>query len=223
MRTEKNGRMGRPREGKMVPCKVCGKEVYRSPSQLSKSFCSLECRDKAVRSKRVNEENGTAKCSKCKEWKPVSEFVKGVNGRPHSYCLLCSRKWFEDRRRKNGVPPKRVSNEESIARRKAYKREHNRISVHNRRAAGKMPGRFDIGRMLCEQDARCAYCGDLLSNGYHIDHKTPVSRGGTNGPENLHLTCAKCNLRKGTMTHEEFLVSKKKRVYRKVDAIGRVL
>lgn len=215
-------RMGRPREGKMVTCKVCGKEVYRSPSLVSRTYCSLECRDKAVRAKRVNESEGTAKCAKCGEWKPLSEFVKGIKGRPHSYCLICSRKWFEDRRRKNGMKPWKPADEASKQRRKLYKREYNRIAHHDRRAAGKMPGKYDIGRMLCEQDARCAYCGELLSNGYHIDHKLPVCHGGRNDIENLHLTCARCNLRKGTMTHEEFLVSKRRRPYRQAGPLGKL-
>ncbi len=33
----------------------------------------------------------------------------------------------------------------------------------------------------------------------------PLSRGGTNGRENLCLSCPDCNLRKGTKTVNEFL------------------
>jgi len=95
-----------------------------------------------------------------------------------------------------------------------YKRQYNKAATHKRRAAGQFPHKFDIGRMLCSQDARCAYCRELLSGTYHIDHKTPVARGGTNDIENLHITCPRCNLRKGVMTHEEFLVSKRRRVAR---------
>ena len=58
--------------------------------------------------------------------------------------------------------------------------------------------------MLCAQDARCTYCGTLLA-AYHIDHKTPLRRGGTNDMENLQLLCPTCNMSKGTKTHDEFL------------------
>jgi 5-methylcytosine-specific restriction endonuclease McrA len=31
-----------------------------------------------------------------------------------------------------------------------------------------------------------------------VDHVLPLSRGGSNGPENLQLLCPKCNLVKGS-------------------------
>lgn len=80
----------------------------------------------------------------------------------------------------------------------------NRLRRQAERAAGRMPDRHEIGRLLCQQDARCIYCRSLLQ-GFHIDHKTPVSRGGSNEIDNLQLLCADCNLRKSSLTHEEFL------------------
>lgn len=58
--------------------------------------------------------------------------------------------------------------------------------------------------MLCSQDARCTYCMGMLTR-YHIDHKTPVSRGGTNDIANLQLLCPACNLKKSASTHEEYV------------------
>ena len=37
-----------------------------------------------------------------------------------------------------------------------------------------------------------------------IDHKTPLSWGGSNDRRNLQLLCRTCNLRKGTRTDREF-------------------
>lgn len=55
-------------------------------------------------------------------------------------------------------------------------------------------------------DGRCAYCFIALDKDglYHIDHRLPVSRGGTNAVENLSLSCPECNLAKGSRTFEEF-------------------
>jgi 5-methylcytosine-specific restriction endonuclease McrA len=39
----------------------------------------------------------------------------------------------------------------------------------------------------------------------HLEHKTPVSRGGTNEYTNLGISCCKCNSQKGRKTLEEFL------------------
>jgi len=51
----------------------------------------------------------------------------------------------------------------------------------------------------------CVYCGALVSNGYHLDHKKPLARGGSNTVENLAIACPTCNLRKNAKTDEEFL------------------
>jgi len=58
-------------------------------------------------------------------------------------------------------------------------------------------------RKALARDA-CAYCG---APGEHTDHMTPIARNGTDHWWNLQRTCQRCNHRKGTMTHEEFLAS----------------
>lgn len=50
----------------------------------------------------------------------------------------------------------------------------------------------------------CTYCGDQRGP-FHIDHMIPLSRGGPNTSDNLTTSCKTCNLRKHTMTAEEFL------------------
>jgi 5-methylcytosine-specific restriction endonuclease McrA len=52
----------------------------------------------------------------------------------------------------------------------------------------------------------CFYCeSEIEQNKRHVDHKIPLSRGGSHSVENLVISCASCNLRKGRKTHEEFL------------------
>lgn len=44
----------------------------------------------------------------------------------------------------------------------------------------------------------CSYCGtDLQGKPFHIDHVTPVSKGGVSNRSNLTLACPSCNMRKG--------------------------
>ena len=65
---------------------------------------------------------------------------------------------------------------------------------------------------LYEQDFRCYYCNDLLYEDIknnkcpHIDHKIPVSKGGSNEKENLCLTCVFCNNSKYTKSEAEFVI-----------------
>ena len=52
--------------------------------------------------------------------------------------------------------------------------------------------------LYCEQNGQCVYCKrrldmDLLE----VDHKYPVSKGGTDEVWNLQLLCPRCNRQKG--------------------------
>lgn len=57
----------------------------------------------------------------------------------------------------------------------------------------------------------CSYCGVLLNdNGvrkFHVDHKKPVSKGGSDSKKNLVAACASCNLRKNNKSSSEFIRS----------------
>ena len=74
---------------------------------------------------------------------------------------------------------------------------------------GKFP--LSVGLFLYEQqDGLCYYCQDRLLVSImsywsiDIDHKQPVSQGGSNDLENLCLACLYCNRSKHTKTEEQF-------------------
>jgi rubredoxin len=56
--------------------------------------------------------------------------------------------------------------------------------------------RFEI---LKRDDYRCQMCGVTAKDGatLEIDHIYPVSKGGTNEPDNLQVLCRDCNAGKG--------------------------
>jgi 5-methylcytosine-specific restriction endonuclease McrA len=71
------------------------------------------------------------------------------------------------------------------------------------------PGAYtasDVRDCLVTQGARCFYCLASLADGYHVDHMTPLARGGSNGPENIVCSCPTCNSKKYTRTAAEFIL-----------------
>ena len=56
-------------------------------------------------------------------------------------------------------------------------------------------GLRDIKEMYVKQRGLCVYCDEPLDE-FHIDHRVAISRGGSNWPGNLQLTCVFCNLSK---------------------------
>lgn len=44
---------------------------------------------------------------------------------------------------------------------------------------------------------RCWWCGKVIKgNDYHVDHRIPLVRGGSNAPNNLCVSCPVCNMSK---------------------------
>ena len=54
----------------------------------------------------------------------------------------------------------------------------------------------DIQAQYHRQKGKCFYCQKNLGMKYHVDHVTPLSKGGSDGPENLVIACGPCNLTK---------------------------
>lgn len=83
-----------------------------------------------------------------------------------------------------------------------------RISSATRKARQRSAeGKFtkkDINNIRDMQNDKCAYCNTKLNGGGHLDHITPLSKGGSNWPKNLQITCVTCNLKKYNSDPIEF-------------------
>lgn len=50
----------------------------------------------------------------------------------------------------------------------------------------------DVKAQYERQKGRCFWCNKKISD-YHVDHVVPLTKGGSNGPENLVIACPSCN------------------------------
>jgi len=208
--------------------------MHKSAEKRGRKYCSLACNRAAKRALIYDDERQLKKCSRCSEWKPFSSYApaRGSKNGAHSLqstCTPCanilSREWSKknaERRKelndlsrertkgkKKVLTPEQRERKNALAREWRKKNRHkvlmwNKRRLHRQRAAGEMPDSIELLRMRCMQDARCTYCGDLLPENAHLDHKKPVLHGGTNDGANLQWLCGPCNLKKGTQTHEEY-------------------
>lgn len=65
-----------------------------------------------------------------------------------------------------------------------------------------------VGALFRDQDGHCALCGLLMdadADALHVDHRLPVSLGGTDDYDNLQLVHARCNMLKGNLPNDEAL------------------
>jgi len=62
----------------------------------------------------------------------------------------------------------------------------------------------DIRAQYERQHGRCYWCGVKVGKKYHVDHVTPLCKGGSNGPENIVVSCTHCNHSKGAKHPMDF-------------------
>ena len=93
---------------------------------------------------------------------------------------------------------------------RAAMRPHEKRRRDRKRAAGLLKGKHTFAEVaalfaaqgeLCAND-RCSI--DLNVVGFHEDHKLAISLGGTDDIANIQLLCPTCNLRKGSLSPEEW-------------------
>ena len=81
--------------------------------------------------------------------------------------------------------------------------EHSRNKRARRRGAEGTHTAEDVAKQFELQGGRCYWCGEPV-DAYHIDHRFPLSKGGSNGPENIVVSCPECNMAKKAATPLEF-------------------
>ncbi len=87
------------------------------------------------------------------------------------------------------------------------KREHDRVRKARQRGGVGFESPGDLLRMYEDQGGLCAYCETPLFGTYHVDHMTPLCKGGEDGWMNYAITCPPCNMRKHDKTAEEFMTT----------------
>ena len=154
-------------------------------------------------------------CTKCRESKPTDQFSRdasskdGLQGR----CKACRAARYAANREKERAQQAahRAANPEKFrAWDAAYAKAHpeKRAAARARRRALKAGA---AGTCTAEQwaarhayyDGKCIYCG--TTDNIQIEHRIPLSRGGTNWPSNLVPACGSCNRKKNTKTEKEYL------------------
>lgn len=163
---------------------------------------------------RRRKDRGTYKhtCRVCESVR-LKEWTASEAGRKAKKKYLKSDKYKEFRRRYEAGEKRRRQVRAAANRRR--KKPHYRIKARlycARRRARLLEaeGNFekeDWIQVLSEQKNKCCYCGTEFTEEIPptIDHKTPLSRGGSHDISNIVVACRTCNSKKWTKTYEEFI------------------
>lgn len=141
----------------------------------------------------------TRKCNVCGETKPLTREFYGHVGRKNAAginpfrltCRACMRAKYKAKREAN-IDEWRA-------------RELARSQKYYASKDGFIPSANLINTLWGEQSGACYLCtAPLDPNHINVDHKTPVSQGGSNRKTNLGLACATCNKEKHGKTVEQY-------------------
>lgn len=69
----------------------------------------------------------------------------------------------------------------------------------------------DLQELRLRLGDRCAYCDSHLGGKGHLDHMTPVAKGGRNEIGNVTYCCEACNQAKHAKTFEEYIAWRRTR------------
>jgi 5-methylcytosine-specific restriction endonuclease McrA len=112
----------------------------------------------------------------------------------------------ERQRRRYVLDPKKFNDYQKEWRARNPEKAHLyvRVASHKRRvaAAGTSFTTEEWLAVVAQYDGRCAYCGEKAP--LEIEHKIPLSRGGTNSIDNIVPSYERCNRRKRAKTDAEF-------------------
>lgn len=214
---EKCGEVNRHTSGQ---CKTCEKRAgaRRAQRQAVCAACgaadrnaSGNCRPcTAANAQRSLAVNAAAPCRRCGE----SERGKG------GVCLACSRKYQSKSHLRSGPcgtcgshdrRPSGACRQCSAEHDRRYRSSKPLVAraktAKRRKRALKSAAHYraeDVHTRKRLQRGRCWWCGERVGADYHVDHIIPLAQNGSNGPENICISCPSCNLSKGAKMPWDF-------------------
>lgn len=175
-------------------CATCGKEFKPRANQLSGGFglfCSQKCNTNGRAAMNSPEAQRKSKAS----WKAAYEAgrIKVLKG-PESPS------WKGGKERERARVRAYIDSGRSAElRRASYHREKDKHKEWSQRRKSlkldRLP-RGTIKRIGEMQRWCCAICRKNVADRYHVDHITPLAKGGKHEPKNLQILCGPCNVRK---------------------------
>ena len=178
----------------MKTCTKCGEtkpttEFHKNSSKRDGLYCHCKLCSREARVNRYNANSEKAKQSAAAYRSAKPEKVKATKAA-----------WAKSNPEKN---------RSSCAKWRAANKLARRILDNNRNARKRVAGgklSKDIAdKLITLQRGKCACCGQLLGNDYHLDHIMPLKLGGTNTDDNMQLLRATCNLQKNAKHPVDFM------------------
>ena len=181
----------RSKDGRRSKCKMCEKQYYQANREKKKKYYQENHEKILERRKQHYQENREKIIEQQKQYR--KENREQILEQKRQYHQANREKFAEWRKQYQQANPEKC---------RAYnqKRRALRRKAAGNATAAEIQARFDY------YGNRCYYCG--CDGPMQIEHRIPLSRGGTHYPANIVPACQSCNCSKSTKTESEFVVSR---------------
>jgi len=132
----------------------------------------------------------------------TAEYFYMSNGHATARCRLCMREYRKKRYRDS--PDHEAEINRQYREKNKGKWANYRDKYHARkRANGGSYTHDELDTLYKSQKGLCWWCGEFVGLTFDIDHRIPVSKGGTTDISNIVISCRKCNRSKNDkLPHE---------------------
>lgn len=187
-------------------CMFCGKSFFIKPSHANKRHCcSRKCHGALLSQGALGYDPTRRAERSCVICGKVSLVKMSRTERAGTYCSVeCMATDYRNRMKGEANPNYR----HGLGASTEGRREWGRF----RRSDEGIRTITDLMRI---QQGECVYCQTDIRHGFEVDHRIPLSRGGSNRAGNLQLSCSDCNRQKHNRFHIEFLVWRKRQAERR--------
>lgn len=191
---------------KEYKCDCCGKNYTANKYNNSRhkiNFCSEKCRsiflgEKNRKPHSIVKGIESKQCSTCKKTLSLSRFKKDKSKWDglSNVCSNCYKNYYRENwsKTEKGV----LSRKQGKANRKVLESNAGKLLISTIKQV------YDENIKKFKK-LTCAYCLNICEQDWHLEHKVPLCRKGTNHKNNLAISCPTCNLSKGKKTVEEFM------------------
>jgi len=144
-------------------------------------------------------------CVECEQWKPLTAFTDTPRGRGGKavYCKPCHALRYKNKSKARAATAR-------------YRERHgerwkalHRIHQYRRRFQKEVSADGSVTDAVLKElyaRSRCHYCRKITPASLRtLEHRQPLSRGGTHTAENLVMACLSCNCGKQARTEEEYI------------------
>ena len=151
--------------------------------------------------KKATHPDGKA-CSVCKvRFKDIpANFYRAGPSRPGQWFSQCKSCHLENLRQRRASPERAKKFRDYMREWRRKHPERSRVDEARRRAreaaAGPSYSSAHVKAQYIAQSGRCYWCKEQVASDYHVDHVIPLSKGGSNGSDNIVIACPPCNRKK---------------------------